>query len=246
MKPPDPPVLDVDMKALLGKISSSALDLLFPLPCAGCGPEGKIICQECLPSLPKLTSPYCAVCATPGNLSPCRWCRENPSDVDGTRAPFLMEGLIKQAIHSFKYRGVRAAAPELGSLLAGYLVEHPIPGDVLMPVPLHSRRLRYRGYNQSALLAREMAKHTGHTIELEALVRTKDSLPQVEAGSSSQRRSNVERSFQCTGNVAGGKVILVDDVATTGSTLSACAASLKEAGAASVWGLVLARENRSQ
>ena len=234
------------MKAFVGKIFSSALDLLFPLPCAGCGREGKVICEECLPDLPRLTSPYCAVCATPGNLSPCHWCQENPSNIDGIWAPFLMEGMIKQAIHSFKYRGVRAAAPDLGRLLAGYLAEHPVPGDVLMPVPLHSRRLRYRGYNQSALLARELAKHTGHAIELEALARFKDALPQVDAGSPSQRRSNVEGSFRCTGKVSGRKVILVDDVATTGSTISSCAATLKASGAASVWGLVLARENRNQ
>lgn len=153
-----------------------------------------------------------------------------------------MEGAIEQAIHSFKYRGVRAAAPELGRLLTGYLAEHPMPGDVLVPVPLHPRRLRNRGYNQSALLARELAKHTGLALARNALVRIKDAPPQVEASSPSQRRSNVEGSFQCTGEVTGQKMILVDDVATTGSTLSACAASLKAAGARSVWGLVLARE----
>ena len=230
------------MKTLLAKVSNTALDLLFPIPCAGCGREGKIICQDCASELAKLTSPYCAKCASPDTLSPCGWCRESPPDVDGIRAPFLMEGTLKHAIHSFKYRGVRAAAPELGRLLAGYLAERPVPGDVLIPVPLHPRRLRNRGYNQSALLARELAKSTGLALAPNVLRRLTDSPPQVDAAFRSQRRTNVKESFQCTVEVTSQKVILVDDVATTGSTLSACAASLKAAGADSVWGLVLARE----
>ena len=159
------------MKTLLAKVSNSALDLLFPIPCAGCGREGKIICQDCVPELARLTSPYCATCASPDTLSPCRWCRENPLDVDGIRAPYLMEGAIKQAIHSFKYRGVRAAAPEPGRLLAEYLAVRSVPGDVLVPVPLHSRRLHNRGYNQSALLARELAKRTGLALAPDVLAR---------------------------------------------------------------------------
>lgn len=224
------------------RIAGAALDLLFPIPCAGCGREGKIICERCIPDLPKLTSPYCAVCASPDSPSPCRWCNESSPAFDGIRAPFLMEGIIKQAVHSFKYRSVRAAAPELGRLLAAYLSERRIPGETLVPVPLHSRRLQHRGYNQSRLLAREVARRAGLRLDHNVLKRTKDGPPQVEAASPAQRRSNVEGSFQCTRDLTGQKLILVDDVATTGSTFSACAASLKAAGASSVWGLALARE----
>jgi len=126
--------------------------------------------------------------------------------------------------------------------LAQYMAHRRITGDLLVPVPLHSRRLRSRGYNQSALLARELGKLTGLALDERLVFRTRDTPPQVRAPSREQRRSNVEDSFQCSAGLSGEAVILVDDVATTGSTLSACAATLKDAGASSVWRLTVARE----
>lgn len=234
-------------KSLLSKLTGPALtgpalDLIFPMTCAGCGREGKLLCQNCILSLPQLQKPYCGLCASPGQQSPCRWCSERPPAYEGIRAPFLFQGAIKESVHLFKYRGVKAAAPELARLLADYLKLHPLAGDVIMPVPLHPRRLRERGYNQSALLAKELGKITGVRVESRLLTRTKDGLPQVHTTSRNQRWANVEGSFSYTGRLSGKAVILVDDVATTGSTLSDCAAVLKKSGAASVWGLVLARE----
>lgn len=142
-----------------------------------------------------------------------------------------------------KYRGVRAAAPELGRLLAQHMAKHAVPGEVIVAVPLHHRRLRARGYNQSALLARELSKLTAVPQASNLLTRFKDAPPQVEAASRSQRRTNVDGSFQASSNVAGLKILLIDDVVTTGTTMSACAAALKAAAAASVWGLALARES---
>ncbi len=134
----------------------------------------------------------------------------------------------------------------MGLLIAGFLDSHGVPGEVIVPVPLHSRRLRQRGYNQAALLARQLVKLRGLELGLELnerlLVRATDTLPQVETASRSQRRYNVQGNFRTKRDVSGLKAILVDDVATTGSTLSACAAALKSSGAATVWGLVLARE----
>ena len=231
------------MKTVVSKVSNWALDLLFPIQCAGCGRESKIICEACLPRLAKLTSPYCQLCASPNTLSPCSWCRENPLSVDRIRAPFLMEGAIRKAVFSLKYRGLRAAAPELGRLLAQYLTDYTAPGDVIVPVPLHHRRLRTRGYNQSALLAHELYKLTALPQANKLLTRFKDAPPQVEAATRSQRRSNVDGSFRASDDAAGLKVLLIDDVVTTGSTMSACAAALKAAGAVSVWGLALARES---
>ena len=230
------------MKELLSKVTASTLDLLFPIQCAGCRKEGKIICEECIPGLAELAQPYCNICASPKTLSPCRNCLENRPAVDGIRAPYLFEGAIRNAVHSFKYRGVRAAAPDLGRLMAEFLDSHRMPGEVIVPVPLHSRRLRQRGYNQAALLARQLAKLKGLELKEGLLVRTTDTLPQVEAASRSQRRDNMQGNFRTKRDVSGLKAILVDDVATTGSTLSACAAALKSSGAATVWGLVLARE----
>ena len=144
--------------------------------------------------------------------------------------------------HQFKYRGIKAAAAELGHLLASYLATHTLPGEAFVPVPLHPRRIHDRGYNQSLLLARELAKLTGLDLDEKLLVRIKDNPPQVGA-SRSQRRGNVEGSFRCQRGVSGQALILVDDVATTGSTLSACAAALKAKRAAAVWGLTLASED---
>ena len=176
----------------------------------------------------------------------CQWCLEHPSKIDGIRAPYLFEGPLREAVHRLKYRGWRVAAPVLGGLLAGYLERHKLlaqpPGQVLVPVPLHPRRLRSRGYNQSHLLAKETGKLLDLPVRGDLLKRAKDSPPQVEARSSEQRRANVAGSFKATG-VEGLSILLVDDVATTGSTLMACADALKEAGAAGVWGLVLARDN---
>jgi len=111
----------------------------------------------------------------------------------------------------------------------------------MVPVPLHPSRLRSRGYNQSALLAREVSKLTGLPVKEDLLVRVKDAPPQMGLGRENRWR-NVGSAFQCVGDLRNQAVLLVDDVVTTGSTMSACASALKSAGAASVWGLALARE----
>ena len=230
------------VRRVLRHLPRLTLDLLFPLNCLGCQREGKLLCETCVDRLPRLKNPYCRVCAQPNAGSICRWCQQATPGFDGLRGPYLMEGPIREAIHSLKYRGVRAAATELGVLLAQFLKDQPMPGDVIVPVPLHPRRFHERGYNQSTLLARQVAKLTGLSLSEGSLARTKDSPPQVLAGSREQRREYVAGSFQGNSDVHGRAVILVDDVATTGSTLSSCASTLKAAGATSVWGLVLARE----
>lgn len=113
----------------------------------------------------------------------------------------------------------------------------------MIPVPLHRRRLRNRGYNQSGLLAREAGKALALPVRDDLLERSNDSSPQVEVRTQKQRRENVAGSFGASSEVEGLSVIVVDDVATTGSTLSACAAALKDAGAEDVRGLVLARDS---
>ena len=230
------------MKGRLSKLAGGVLDLLFPMQCAGCRREGSLICDGCAAALPRLNQPYCTFCASPNSVSPCRWCRESPPALDGSRSPYLFQGALRGAIEAFKYRGVSAAAPELARLLAEYLSDNPLPGRVIVPAPLHHRRLRRRGYNQSALLASELAKVTGLDWDEGLLTRTRHGPPQVGA-SRSQRRENVRDGFACSWSASGLAVLLVDDVATTGSTLSACAAALKASGAASVWGLTLARES---
>jgi ComF family protein len=131
----------------------------------------------------------------------------------------------------------------LAVLLANYLKSNPLPGEVLAAVPLHPKRLRERGYNQSKLLARELAKLTGLPVMEGCLTRVKESKPQVKAANIQERQKNVANAFVCpNGNVSGREIILVDDVCTSGATLQSCAEALKSKGAISVWGLTLARE----
>lgn len=201
------------------------------------------MCAGCIEGLRRLEQPFCDTCAQPNVNGQCQICLEHPPKIDGIRAPYLFEGPLRDAVHRLKYRGWRAAAPVLGGLLAAYLDTHKLPGETLVSVPLHPRRLRSRGYNQSHLLAKEAGKLLDLPVREDLVKRATDSPPQVEARTSEQRRANVAGSFEATAGAEGRSILLVDDVATTGSTLSACAAALKYAGASSVWGLVLARDS---
>lgn len=227
----------------LTRLGRTALDLLFPSRCLGCGKEGNLICPVCRCILPGITPPVCRRCGTPQpGDKPCPACLKHQHDIDGIRSPFRFEGVIRQAIHQFKYNNLRYIARPLAELLSNYLVANPIPGGVLVPVPLHSRRLRERGYNQSQLLARELGKLIGLPVTADCITRQRQAALQTRATSVSQRRSNVASAFTCHGDLRDKKIILIDDVATSGATLDACATALKSAGAGSVWGLTIARE----
>lgn len=221
-----------------------ALDLLFPQRCVGCGRGGVLICPSCQSSLPIVAPPLCPRCGLPqpsGVL--CPGCVSWQAEIDGIRSPFRFEGVMREAVHQLKYRNLRTIAVPLVQLLNTYLAGHPVPGEVLVPVPLHPKRLRERGYNQSALLARELSKLTNMPVVADCLVRQQHTPPQAKTATVEERRSNVAEAFICRNDGLRDKqVILIDDVATSGATLNACAQALKMAGAASVWGLVVARE----
>ena len=246
--------MQITLKNVLNQVTRSALDLLLPMRCLGCGKEGGLLCPPCIAALPRLEPPFCDICADLGVSGICRDCRERlgsssqgikgKEGLAGVRAPYLMQGAARQTIHQFKYRNVRVAAPLLGRLLADYLSANPIPGDVLVPVPLHPRKLRERGYNQAGLLAREVSKLTGLPVAEKLLYRTRNTPPQARTSGRQQRVENMEGVFTCPTDATGMSLIVVDDVSTTGSTLAACAAALKETGALSVWGLTFAKEAR--
>jgi ComF family protein len=166
-----------------------------------------------------------------------------PPALDRVVAVFNYEGPVRGAVYSLKYDDLRAIAPRLAGLMADALPRSVAEGaDALVPVPVSGKRLRSRGYNQSALLARHISRETG-TLVMEALLRrVKDTPPQARAESEAERRQNVIGAFEASGQAAGMRVLLIDDVMTTGSTLNACAATLKNAGAKWVGALVLARE----
>ncbi|MBF8266992.1 MAG: comFC [Dehalococcoidia bacterium] len=231
------------------RLASASLDLLFPPRCVGCDKDGQLLCSPCRASLSHLPPPYCLRCAQPISYGDtCQRCMASPLAIDGIRAPFLMEGAIREAVHRLKYYNLRTLAPLLGALLADSLISQAVPVTALVPVPLHRRRERQRGYNQACLLAREAGKSLGLPVIPHALSRIKDTSPQVKSPGAEERRANVRDAFRCLhpSLVEGMAVAVVDDVCTTGATLESCAMALKEAGAASVWGVTLAREPLSR
>lgn len=233
-----------DVLPQITKIGGRALDFLFPQKCVGCAREGAYLCHSCRKSLTRITPPLCPRCGIPqasGTL--CPHCVSWKAEIDGIRSPFRFDGVVRQAVHELKYRNLRAIAVPLAHLLNDYLFTNPVPGEVLVPVPLHPKRLKERGYNQSGLLARELSKLTRLPVASDCLVRQRHTTAQARTSTLEQRQSNVTNAFTCSSNRLRDKqVILIDDVSTSGATLNACAAALKASGAKSVWGLVLAKE----
>jgi ComF family protein len=150
---------------------------------------------------------------------------------------------MRKAIHQLKYQNLKAISSCLAEFLADYLASNALPGEVLVPVPLHPKRLKQRGYNQSGLLARELGKLIKLSVIENCLIRVRQAQPQVRATNVKERQENVADAFVCCdGRVRGKQIILIDDVRTSGATLESCAKALKNKGAISVWGLTLASE----
>lgn len=229
---------------LITRYTGAALDLLLPRWCIGCGREGAYVCASCLATFTAIDSPVCARCGRPlGDDAVCRDCIDADACINGIRAPYLFDGLLRAVIHEFKYRNLRGLAPLLAGLLADYLSVNPVPGDVLVPVPLHTARLRERGYNQSALLAKELGQRTGLPAAERGLKRVRHTVPLARTATVTDRRIAVDGAFSAGGGSFDGKtIILIDDVSTSGATLDACARMLRGAGAKAVWGLVIALE----
>ncbi|MFC1901201.1 ComF family protein [Chloroflexota bacterium] len=228
----------------VAKLGGMALDLIFPQKCIGCGKEGSVICHRCQASLPRIMPPLCPLCGRPQSSGIlCPDCVSWKASLDGIRSPFRFEGTAQQAVYQLKYGNLRILIESLANLLADYLAANEIPCDTLVPVPLHSKRIRERGYNQSALLAKRLGKFTGLPVVDNCLIRQLHTPPQARTANVEERRSNISGAFACRDERLKGKdVILIDDVSTSGATLDACAEALKDTGVKSVWGLTLARE----
>ncbi len=226
------------------RLKEVALDLLFPQKCVGCGSEGYLLCQSCCRSLPRIMPPLCPRCGSPqpGGVL-CSACAGWQAEIVALRSPFRFEGVIRKAVHQLKYNNLRGLAAPLAGLLNEYLVDNPVPGDVLVPVPLHGKRLATRGYNQSGLLPSELGKLNGLPVKDACLIRQRQTPPQARTANVNERRNNVAGAFACCDQrLIGQRVILMDDVSTSGATLNECAAALKAGGASEVRGLTLARE----
>ena len=224
------------------RLGQILLDLLYPSRCVGCGQGGSLYCEACQALLCYLVPPICPACGLPVERpGVCRQCRKHPLRIDGIRSVAVYEGPLREAIHCYKYAYMRDLAPVLGDLLVALWHAAPVPVDVIVPVPLHRRRLRERGYNQSALLAIHLGRKVELPVLCDVLQRNRYTMSQVDLGWR-ERRENVADAFSCVDRrLAGKHVLLVDDVCTTGSTLDACSVALRSGGARSVHAFTVAR-----
>ena len=230
------------------------LDFFLPAKCPLCGlspgsPIPDHPCPACLSQIKFFSSPRCLRCGI-GFPSPsdsdhlCSECLTEERHFSRARAVCGYEGVIMEAISRLKYGGLTRLATPLGNLLAEY--RDPdfslSDNDLLIPVPLHPRRLRERGFNQSLLLARQVSRRRSIPINFTALQRARQTHPQTQL-SGAERRKNVGGAFDVKKKeaVEEKKILLIDDVFTTGATVQECANVLRKAGASEVQVLTLAR-----
>lgn len=254
--------MPVELIKRLNKITSAAwlffLDLIFPIECLGCGLESFWLCEECFKQIKLKSRQYCLYCKKENEWGEfCLSCGVNYS-LDGVLIAALYdELLVSRAIKSLKYHFVAGLADDLSKLITLFIDKMLQPSRVskfglpaailsfndnlIVPVPLSKKRLRWRGFNQAELLARQVAERYNLELDSRSLIRTKHKKPQAKL-SEIRRLENVKECFSWQGGDLNKRnVILLDDVVTTGATLNECAKVLKAAGAGEVWGLVVAK-----
>ncbi len=236
------------------KFPQRLFSLVFPDECRICEqPLEEIsripVCRSCLAKpMPLAAEYFCVQCRSPfRNRFPldeegrCGLCRRGVRGFDAAYSFGFYEDELRELIHLFKYNRIQTLAKPLGRLL-GLALPREAGFDIIVPMPLHWRKRWRRGFNQSALLAREVGRRTSIPVE-HALRRVRDTAAQAGL-TNSKRRLNVSGAFRARGTLQGKRVLLIDDVMTTGATASACARALKRAGAAQVTLLTLARADR--
>ena len=219
------------------------LDLILPPRCVVCGKVDIWLCETCTSQLSFFEGPQCPKCGRLWKGSGlCSFCRDRPPLVASIRSAFLFQGAIQDAIYAFKYRGARRVGILLAQCMAEFWLQTPETIDVLIPVPLHPDRERQRGYNQAAILAETLGCMIERPVATGALVRVRPTRSQTKLNVA-ERRRNVADAFTCVmgEDIRGRDIMLVDDVATTGATLDACAVALLAGGARSVRAFTLAR-----
>lgn len=226
------------------------LDFFFPRRCLGCGQWGQYFCSQCLNLVSLGKERICPVCekGSIGGLTHPRCLK--PQNLDGLTAVFVYRGLIKKAIKQLKYKFVSDLANDLVELFLSFCGEDQAfvhfcqkENVFLLPIPLHPRRKRWRGFNQAELLGEMIAANLNLPFEPDLLLRIKNTKPQTQL-KGDKRKENIRGAFEISPNILVSQypnILLFDDVWTTGATLKEAAKVLKRAGAEKVWGLTLAR-----
>ncbi|MDP1884589.1 MAG: phosphoribosyltransferase family protein [Candidatus Moranbacteria bacterium] len=227
------------------------LDTLFPITCLSCSRGSVWLCDDCLQKIEPLSVQVCPECEdmiTDGGRV-CRNCRFS-SALDGLLVAAKYKGTgLDRLVHLHKYRFIEDLRIPLGKILTEAILQShlPIP-DIIIPIPLHPRRLRWRGFNQSQLLADYISRNLAPGFEIplgtDILRRKRYTPPQMKIKKYAERLDNLQNAFVAgkPGKIKDKTVLLVDDIATTGATLSECAKELKRNGAKKVFGAVLARQ----
>jgi len=235
-------------------LGQGALDCVYPRVCAGCGAcddsvRGRALCPVCADSAARVPSPVCNCCGIPithpSGQGVCSVCLTERQYIRHCRSIFVYDGdtPLARAILAFKHGGTAGLAIDFAELMAAQLpaAASASDWDLLVAVPIHASRFRQRGYNQAQLLAGQLGKRLGVPSPAAVLLRQRATPPQH--GSRAQRRRNVRGAFAVrrTAQVKDKRILLIDDVLTTGATLRECARMLLNAAAASVDALTLAR-----
>jgi ComF family protein len=224
---------------------SRFFNILYPARCPLCGNLSDVfthspICGSCWSKTQRYTGPSCRVCAIPfasEHARVCGQCLKKPPPFSRVITYGLYEGVLREAINQFKFCGLRRMSKPLGRLLLGF----DIPAvDGIVPVPLTVGRLRERGFNQSLLLAEIISKKIRAPLLMDILVKNKETPPQIGL-TAKERLLNLRNAFAVKGNVKGLRLLLVDDVMTTGATITECSKQLMKSDAGEVIVVTLAR-----
>ncbi len=231
---------------------AACVDLLLPPACLLCGqllPTGldaQSFCHACLTAMPPLSPAHCRRCAQPfPNATSnhlCGTCLKRPPSFSTVHAAGIYQGSIKDAVHQLKYRNQPTLAEPLGQILAKVITTagSSFAPDCIVPVPLHPHRLRQRGYNQALEVARPIARELRVPLETTLLQRNRKT-QQQQGLSATERRSNLRNAFVLTSKTVPRKILLIDDVMTTGETVRECCRTLVAGGVEDVQVAIIGR-----